>query len=106
MVSVKAGSSWTGKVSDSPQAWVVKEEIKAHKHQPTSLEESQTVPVTGTWGHHRRVAGTMVTEHKTTGKSYEENGRRKVKNKQAKTEESLEGKKFREVKADGAVEDD
>lgn len=48
----------------------------------------------------------MVTEHKTTGKSQEENGRRKVKNKQAKTEESLEGKKFREVKADGAVEDD
>lgn len=48
----------------------------------------------------------MVTEHKTTGKSQEENRRRKVKNKQTKTEESLEGKKFREVKADGAVEDD
>lgn len=47
-VSVRAGSSCTGKVSDSPQACVVKEEIKADKHKPSSLEESQTVPVTGT----------------------------------------------------------
>lgn len=65
MVSVRADSSWTGKVSDSPQTWVVKKEIKACKHWLTSLEESQTIPVTGTWGHHGRVTSTMVTEFKT-----------------------------------------
>lgn len=106
MLSVRAGSSWTGKVSDSPQTWVVKEEIKAYKHWPSSLEESQTIPVTGTWGHHRRVTSIMVTECKTTGIS-EENGRGKKKKK--KIEEKSWGiirrGEFLRSKADGEVED-
>lgn len=75
-VSVRAGSSCTGKVSDAPQTCVVKEEIKADKHKPSSLEERlfQSLGHENSTGELQALSSLNARQQEKVGKKIEKGG--------------------------------